>query len=161
MATAWTPIQWQSLSSAAPNITFSSIPGTYRDLRVVATTTGTSGTNVGIYVNGVSTGSAYTRVDMRGYGSSSYGSAAGPFNTIQLNYNTGQTAGEWSVVTFDLLDYSQTDKHKTFLIRGGHSGEVDAIAGRWASTAAITSVTIDSGSTFAIGSTFALYGIAG
>jgi hypothetical protein len=61
-----------------------------------------------------------------------------------------------------IMDYSATDKHKTLLSRKNTSSVVvNAQAGRWANTAAITSIvcTVDSGATFSSGSTFSLYGV--
>jgi hypothetical protein len=58
------------------------------------------------------------------------------------------------------MDYSVTDKQKTVLSRTNSSFGTDITAGRWASTSAITSVTVyPSSGDFEIGSTFALYGI--
>jgi hypothetical protein len=59
-----------------------------------------------------------------------------------------------------IMDYSATDKHKSALTRTTHTSQsvVEALASRWANTAAITSLAV-SGGTFNVGSTFALYGI--
>jgi hypothetical protein len=69
-----------------------------------------------------------------------------------------------SVTIIDIMDYSQTDKHKSVIARGNTPGwGTRMIAGRWASTAAITSIVIktEAGLTFSIGDSFSLYGIAG
>ena len=73
-------------------------------------------------------------------------------------YNTLATSDQ-DIATASFMDYSATDKHKTVLIRANHPGETVACAGRWANTAAITSITINTASTFVIGSVFSLYGI--
>ena len=60
------------------------------------------------------------------------------------------------------MDYSATDKHKTVITRASSAGYyIGMSAGRWANTNAITSVSavMESGRTWSIGSTFALYGI--
>jgi hypothetical protein len=59
------------------------------------------------------------------------------------------------------MDYSATDKHKTVLVRSNAASTgVEAIAQRWASTAAITSILVfPSTGSWAAGGTFSLYGI--
>jgi hypothetical protein len=65
--------------------------------------------------------------------------------------------------TIHFFDYARTDKHKTILARADVSSlATEATASRWAQTAAITSIamTLNPGtSSFATGSTFALYGV--
>lgn len=163
MATALTPIAWQSLASASASVTFSSIPGTYRDLRLVVTYT--TSVNGGFYtrLNGDSAAN-YSQVSMTGNGStasstSSSGSTAF-YDALQLT-NSSTSIG---MAFFDYLDYSATDKHKTILIRAGNNGTpgpgTEASTARWASTAAITSMVLTApGATFSIGTTFALYGV--
>jgi hypothetical protein len=60
------------------------------------------------------------------------------------------------------MDYSATDKHKTVLSRANNAANgVTAIAGRWASTSAITSIVLTfQSSSLATGSTVALYGVS-
>jgi hypothetical protein len=67
------------------------------------------------------------------------------------------TAGNYGVNLYDIFDYTQSDKHKSVLLRANHGAELDVIAARWASTAAITSITINSA--FSAGSSFELFGI--
>ena len=62
------------------------------------------------------------------------------------------------------MDYSTTDKHKTMIVRNNVPGTgVEAQGVRWASTAAINSVTVitSSGAGFATGTVISLFGIAG
>jgi hypothetical protein len=62
----------------------------------------------------------------------------------------------------NIMDYSATDKHKTYIFRDNiASSLVVAQVGRWANTTAISTVAlISSSSTFVVGTTVALYGIA-
>jgi len=159
MADAMVPLATTTLSTTASTVLFGIFPSTYRDLRIVVSFAATTDGNLGIYVNG-DTASNYSQVNMRGYATSSIASSTSTGGAINSNYNTGSGTG-WVTNTFDLLDYSQTNKHKTILIRANHAGEIDAIVGRWASTSAITSIVLTSGNTFAVGSTFSLYGIVG
>jgi hypothetical protein len=139
-----------TLSSAQAEVTFSSIPATYRDLVVVAN--GESPTNGSLLVrfNG-DTGSNYPTVYM-------YQDSSGTYN-IGYFYSGG-TQGQFACV-LNVMDYAQTDKHKTTLARLAKNGsEVEASGIRWANTDAITSVTIrTSSNNFSTGCTFALYGI--
>jgi hypothetical protein len=75
------------------------------------------------------------------------------------NYYVSTT--NFETLIFNVIDYSATDKHKVTLSRfNQHDQSVNMIAGRWANTAAINTVTIDQLVTsFASGSTFSLYGV--
>lgn len=159
MGAALVPLQNLTLSSTAATVTFASIPATYRDLRVVVNAATSAEGNIFIQVNN-DTGSNYTYVVMRASGGGAQGST-GTSTRIQSNYSTGLQTSSRAVNTYDIMDYAQTDKHKTILVRANHADEVDAIAGRWASTSAITSVklTANDSTTFTAGSTFALYGV--
>jgi hypothetical protein len=166
MAQAMTLISSQVLGSSAASVTFSSIPGTYRDLRLVFSATLVSGANASEYIrfNGDSS-SSYSSVDMAGNGSTA---ASGSSSTTQIysSYvysDVGATSAP-NIVTVDVMDYNATDKHKTVLVRANQAAyATTALAGRWANTAAVTSVvlSVSSGGSFATGGTFYLYGIVG
>jgi len=168
MAQAHILISSQVLASPTASVTFSSIPSTYRDLRVVivgqmgsaATAQGTS-----LRINADS-GTNYNRVYMAGLGSSTSSSVAASLNA----YFTEEWSNtEWVQYQLDFLDYATIDRHKSFLVRNGAAGNAaSAQCGRWASTAAITSLTFYGSDAFAgvadswiAGSTFYLYGIVG
>lgn len=160
MGAALVPLQNLTITGAAATVTFASIPATYRDLRIVVNAATLTEGNIFIQVNN-DTGSNYSQVNMRGFSSTSYASSSGTSTRIQSNYSTGLQTTSRAINTYDILDYAQTDKHKTILIRANHADELDAIAGRWASTSAINSVklTANDATTFTAGSTFALYGV--
>lgn len=153
-----------TLTSAASSVTFASIPATYRDLILVADAIGTTTNNggyVGFRLNSDS-GNNYTRVYMVGNGSSAISaadSATNYFNGFAFAGSSGSRSNE----ILQIMDYAQTDKHKTLLERNSVASLYSvANAGRWASTSAVTSIQLTAFiNTFAIGSTFALYGIAG
>jgi hypothetical protein len=153
-----------TLSSSATSVTFSSIPGNYRDLILVYTAvTDANNRDIRVRCNGVSTQS-YPTVIMVGNGSSSFGEARTTDTGFVFHYfaDSSANANQVPVIT-QFMDYSATDKHKTVLARANNSGVgVNGTAGRFTSTNAITSVSIhaDSG-TLASGFTAALYGIAG
>lgn len=159
----YTPLANVTLGSSAASVTFSSISGSYRDLVFVfnGSKTTSGAISVGLQFNS-DTGSNYSNVFMYGDGSSVQTGAS----TSTMIF-TGRVAGVNNIgdgVT-SIMDYSATDKHKSVISRGNAVTDniTIAYAGRWANTAAITSIKaiIENGSgSFAVGSTFALYGIA-
>jgi len=161
MASALTPIAWQSLSSATATVTFSSIPGTYRDLRVVIQGLGPAGGAQAILRFNGDTASNYSQVDAVGTGSVT-GSNTNSGTSILHTIAASENSTNYSLYTADVLDYSATDKHKTLLSRWGRADTaVEMDAARWASTAAVTSVSFTIyGATWSAGSIFALYGVS-
>ena len=158
-----TAIATITLQQASSEVVFSGIPATYRDLILVGNvgTTATAFANGELQFNG-DTGGNYSRVQAIGTN----------VNTAVSFGTSGETAIKAIIFSddlvkgtniFQIMDYSATDKHKTVLLRSSimPSGEdrVMMSAGRWASTAAITSLKVfPSGASFSIGSTFSLYG---
>jgi hypothetical protein len=153
-----------TLSSQATGVTFASIGQGYRDLILVMdlALAGVNGV-VGMTINGDG-GNNYSRVYMTGDGNAT---GSGVNNSISYMVIDGTTTqlgiGNRSNAVVQFMDYSATDKHKTVLSRSNTPAiTVDAHAGRWASTSAITTFYVfnNFGNGFAAGSTFALYGIA-
>lgn len=164
MPSAWTPLANLTLGSTAASVTFSSISGSYRDLRLVMEA-GISSGSAGYWRVNNDSSSTYVFIGIEGNGSSPSGIVGG--NT--LGY-WNQSAALWNyggnprtIITMDFLDYSVTDKHKPMLSRAGALGkQTDVFHHRWPSTSAITSIQLVAGGsdTWVAGSTFALYGIA-
>ena len=148
----------ETLSGSDASVTFSSIPATYRDLIVVANIDASAFSDFRVRVNG-DTGSNYPSVRMQGSGSTA-ASATFDLTFFRFNGNSDMDTDFSFVSIIQVMDYSATDKHKTFLVRSNSSSGVDAHAGRWANTDAVTSLEVfPSTGTFEIGSTFSLYGI--
>lgn len=151
----YTPLATVTLASATSSVTFSNIPATYRDLILVGAFTGSSASSlVQLTFNGDSNNRS--RVAMSG---GTGGASSGTATNLAFNAVYGSNLSD---AIAQIMDYSATDKHKTVLVRVGNVGnsEVGANAGRWASTAAITSVRVaPNDGTFSSGSTFNLYGI--
>ena len=159
MATpAWELIDSNTLSSSASSVTFSAIPQGYRDLVLIVDLDGIAMDALGIRFNG-DTGSNYTDVKMRGNGSTTQ-SATQTDSYIEIGINTAGESGKRLYVT-NIMDYSATDKHKSVLSRGNSSGNVVALAGRWANTSAITSLSVIEAFSagFTAGDTFYLWGL--
>ena len=145
-----------TLSSATSSVTFGSIPATFKDLVVIVSGTQAAISASIIAFNGNTTASNYSRVWMLGDGS---GTASNASSADRLIFNLGSTQ---SSAIVQIMDYSATDKHKTYLSRSNAPGNyLYALAGRFANTSAITSVSFTGDpSSFVAGTTFSLYGIA-
>jgi hypothetical protein len=154
-------------AGGSADITFSSIPQTYTHLQIrcmgKSSYSGTGTVNYGIRFNSDSA-SNYSSHNLYGDGSSA-AAQAGP------NYN-GQawwapTSGEngWAVAIMDILDYTNTNKSKTYRCLTGFdnngSGRISLSSTNWTSNSAITSITLMSEPLWTQHSTFCLYGIKG
>jgi hypothetical protein len=157
---AYTPLANITLSSSVGGINFGNFSsGGYRDLVLIGSNIGlNTSQQILVWLN-LDSGSNYNRVQMQGNGSSANSVAASNTNLSILTTANFTSGGQFKV---DILDILATDKHKTFLTRYDNAGvETVASAIRWANTAAVTDVTITAiGTTFTVGSTFALYGVS-
>jgi hypothetical protein len=162
----YTALATVTLGSSASSVTFSSIPATYRDLILIVNGSPSDNSYPGVTsrLNG-DTGANYSRVRMGGDGTGSGGSTSltGATN-LELNsyFGLGSSTSSRMALIAQLMDYSATDKHKTVLTRSGTNTDgVEALAGRWANTAAVTTwLVYTTSAAFGAGTTFALYGIA-
>jgi len=159
------------------SITFSSIPGTYKQLQIRGIAKGLNGTNnasLGIQVNGASGSNQSPFHQLYGDGStaSAVGGAASDGYTASL---TGPISASnqttFGAFVIDILDYQNTNKLKTIRSFAGADFNGSGFVSIRSTvnkdiTAAITSLTIityNSGGAqgFAQYSSFALYGIKG
>lgn len=156
----YSTIATTTVSSAANTVTLSSIPSTYTDLILIVAGTTSAGTthSVTIRVNG-DTGNNYsvTLLDGNGSATASYRES----NQSNLNLGIFATPNQSNSI-FHFQNYANTTTHKTVLGRGNNpNGYVRLGVGVWRNTAAINSVSIFNGATtFAVGTTMTLYGIA-
>jgi len=160
MPSAITPLANITLGSAAASVTFSSIVATYRDLLLISKVGNTTNNDIRISFNGDNAGSSYSMDYSASDGSSTFAGGDGsyPYVRISLAYPYNDNATGLSI---NVMDYAQTDKHKSGLLRIGGTRGVQMEAFRWASTAAITSMLIQGSSgNLTSGSTFALYGVS-
>lgn len=151
-----------TLGSDTATVTFSSISQSYQDLYLVVVGKASSGFNQGIRFNS-DTGANYSHLRLTGEnGTLASVTAAGVTRGLisYLSFNNSTVGAAF----IHILDYARTDKHKTTLsdAHSGSSTQIALICNRWASTSAITTVTLvnDSG-TYRAGTTFALYGVRG
>lgn len=167
MASTYTLISSNVLSSSAASVTFSSIPSTYTDLVLKVSARGTgNGNNIGLRFNGVSTGQ-YSRIYLMGDGataSSSIGSSETSAD-MRAGYNPASaTASTFSNAEIYIPSYqaSQNKPLGSFNANenNGTTAQIAANANLWSNTASITSLEILIGTgSFVSGSSFYLYGI--
>ena len=159
------PLATTTLSTGAANIDFTSISGSYTDLKIVWLAQNANSEFPSLRING-DTGTNYSRTVLYGNGAS----AASSRQTSQTQINMGAdvaipTSGNtFCMIMIDIFSYAGST-NKTVLFnytndRNG-SGEVNRGVGLWRSTSAITSISLKSrdGTNFAIGTTATLYGI--
>lgn len=151
--------------SAVSNIEFTSIPQTYTHLQIRGIAKSTATDDTFMQVNS-DTGTNYSWHMLRGSGgaASSYGTSS--VNKMWTGYGM-DTASIFRSSIIDILDYTNTDKYKTFRSYSGcdtntSTGWVEFVSGNWRSTSAITSIKLfpNSGN-YGQYSSFALYGIKG
>jgi len=156
-------------SGGLASISFVGIPAGYKHLQlrgILRTNDSGSWNNQQMLFNS-DTGSNYKSHYLFADGSSATaGAVAGStsFNDFMRAASNSLTAGIFGAAVIDILDYSTTNKYKTFrAVQGGDSngaGMVGLVSGVWMSTSAITSITINpSGGTAIQYSSFALYGV--
>lgn len=163
----WQLIESQSLQASAASVTFSSIPQTYKSLmllwsaRSARTVVNTDDMVVGF--NGVNT-------NLSGRYLWGTGSAAASGTDTQVlvgEYPTSTaTALTFANCCICIPNYASTTINKAFSAdtvgeNNGTLAYTTLAAGLWSSTAAITSITLKTGSASSMdfGSTFQLYGL--
>lgn len=156
----YSTIATQTLGSASQSLTFSSIPSTYTDLRLVIRSS-MGGEIVAARFNSDS-GSNYSCTNMYGTGSSLAQNRRSAFTEARLgieNFNTNSSG----IVIVDFMNYANTSMFKTYISKSDYpSQETNIRTGLWKSTAAINTILISSFNAswpYAAGSTFTLYGI--
>lgn len=173
MPSTYEPIATQTLSSAASSVTFSSISGSYTDLVIILSVQSTSAANTDSrywlrFNNDSATN--YSTTYLLGNGTSA--SSTRDTNRSQVdNLTTISTTPEFTLATYNVLNYSNATTYKTALQRAGQLNNNTGVGGTgsfmgtavslWRSTAAINRVDIVCAvnGQFAIGSSFTIYGI--
>ena len=160
MAITYEPISTQTLGSAAADVTFSSISGSYTDLVLICNAAGSTLINTRMRFNS-DTGSNYSYTILAGDGSSASSFRSSNSTYAQLNYYSYLETTQNVNHVVQIMNYSNATTYKTYMCRGNNATNgVDAVVGLWRSTSAITTVTLSTNiGTFSTGSTFSLYGI--
>ena len=153
-------------SGGVASITFSGIPQTFKHLQIRGTTPFQSAVN-GVFAraNGDS-GTNYTFHQVYGTGTTAGSNSSTGDTWVSISVSSGATNFNAVSVT-DILDYSSSNKYKTFRTLTGQDtnggGTISLRSGLWLNTAAITSITIlfDNSQNLPQYTSFALYGIQG
>ena len=160
--------------TSVADVTFTNIPSTYSHLqiRILAKSTRTTAETdyMNVTVNS-DTGANYTYHYLQGDGSSATAGAATSLNQMYSSYigsDGASNASIFGVNIIDILDYSSTNKNKTFRFLGGMDnngtgGKVAMMSGMWMnSSTAISSIKFaPSTGSFKQYSQFALYAVKG
>jgi len=151
-------------TGSSGTITFSSIPATYTHLQIRCLMKNTSNsTNLYVTFNGDST-SNYSAHYLYTDGQTRSSAALNGAYMFLGRYASSTAASVYGANVIDILDYANTNKYKTARGLGGYDtnggGEILFSSGNWRSTAAITSITLNTDATnWTTATTFALYGI--
>jgi hypothetical protein len=160
------------LSANTSSVTFSTISGTYTHLQLRfqcrSTSGGTGQDGIRIRFNGDS-GSNYSWHYLGGDSNIAYAGQGQSQTYVYagVGVNNGWGGGRFGTTICDILDYTNTNKHKTTRsLSGGDNnanGEIYVFSSNWRNTNAITDIElrIISGASFMTNSSFALYGIKG
>ena len=165
MPNTYVALKTETVAVATSSVTFSSIPTDYTDLVLVvngAVTSGTANWVLQVGNGSVDTGSNYSETDLWGTGSAAQSARGSNQTSILLNsYGYLDTVFRANAICH-IMNYSNTTTNKTILARANNSDNgVHAGVGLWRSTVAINTIKIAaSASTFVVGTTFSLYGIA-
>jgi hypothetical protein len=166
MATTYTLIKGETLASAAASYTFTAIPSTYTDLKLVFSTRidyATVDASLGLRPNGSSANDSSTWMIGNGSAASSSRST--------IDYNAGRNSGASATAnTFGsnevYIPNYNSSSFKPMSIFGAAETNASAVEIRinallWSNTAGITSFEIntDGLGNFVVGSSFYLYGI--
>jgi hypothetical protein len=160
MPATYEPIATTTLGSAATDITFSSIPATYTDVRVVLTGTSPGAVTCTLRFNSDSS-ALYSNTTLRGNGTTASSGSSTGGTGISINA-AGFSSTNPSFITCDVFSYAGST-NKTCLITCSSdyngSGETERRVGLYRSTSAITTITFNNTSDFSAGTTATLFGI--
>lgn len=164
MPATYEPLATTTLSSAASSITFSGIPSTYTDLKLVFVgTTTLNGETMYYRFNGDS-GTNYSITQLYGTGTSVATRSLTSATQLSTTYGYSLHDVTPQYIFIEILSYSGSRNKVTI---GAHAGDnngaggVDVTSGLWRNTAVINSIFMfaSGGTTFKSGTTATLYGI--
>lgn len=154
------PLATTTLGSANSTITFSSIPSTYTDLRLVVTGNRVSGTAASTVQFNSDTATNYSSTYIEGNGSTA---TSGRTTSGTYIFNLGLlTSSNPCLAVIDIFSYAGSTYKSALMSSSADqngSGYVDRLVGLWRSTSAITTITLSQTNNFSIGTTATLYGI--
>lgn len=167
MPATFEPIATTTLSSAANSITFSSIPATYTDLRlVIVGRTDSSSDTLNLRFNNISAGDPYSQTHISGTGASASSGRLTDRDKLFLIRDDNFNSTTYGLVTVDIFDYRNTSVNKTCLIETSYdkngSGVVNRIVALMRMLTAINRIDVGflgAATNLGVGTTATLYGI--
>lgn len=155
-------------SGGEASFTFSSIPSTYTDLKVVISARdgrAVTGNWLGVKFNG--TTANYSSKWLEGNGSGAPGSFSGPtsYGYVGVENSSSSTANTFANMEFYIPNYASANYKSysadTVFENNATAATAELGAGLWSDNSAITSITLtpDSSGSFVQYSSFYLYGI--
>jgi hypothetical protein len=162
-------------SGGAADITFSSIPATYKHLQIrgiIRNNNSNVNDAEGLlvqYNSDTAANYSWHRLEGNGTSASSASGASASYMYTGYSPTSGSTASTFAAVVIDVLDYADTNKYKTQRSLNGMDTNVSTngyilfTSGSWRSTSAISSIKLytTTSRNFLQYSSFALYGIKG
>jgi hypothetical protein len=161
MPVTYEPIANANGTGSSSTIDFTSIPGTYTDLVIIARGRLSVGTDAMLQFNS-DTGSNYSSTILYGDGSVAGSYRESSTTRILADYYAPPNDTNNHIGIYHIMNYANTTTNKTVLCRSSNAAiGVDTVVGLWRSTAAITSVQVKNtgNRNWNTESTFALYGI--
>jgi hypothetical protein len=162
----YTPLYTTTLGSAQSSYTFSSISGSYTDLRLIMnikTSDAGAVSDLKINVNGDTSSGFYSSTRIYGSGSATASDRSSNQNSWNQNGVNCTDSTPFGNMLCDFQNYSNSTTYKTMLMRSTPASNYTmAVVCLWRNTNAITSITLTpaSGGNINSGSTLTLYGIA-
>lgn len=166
MPATYEPIATVTLGTSAANFSFTSIPSTYTDLRLVIVPTKPSGTLAPRVRFNSDAGFNYSFINIWGDGATVYSNTSNRSSyadSIYLHYDGYPVGSNVGFGTMDIFSYADSTFKTVFceqLSDRNGSGSIAKYVNLWRNTSAITSILVfeDFGS-FGAGTTATLYGI--
>jgi hypothetical protein len=158
MPATYEKIATTTLGSAASDITFSTIPGTYTDLKIILTGTTSAAQQIYLQFN-ADTATNYSSTLLAGNGTTAFSGRQSTSSFIRTADATTTSTTIPTFYSFDIFSYAGST-NKTALVSVNGSGYVYLSVGLWRSTSAITSIKVyPAAGTFSAGTIATLYGI--
>jgi len=160
-----------SSSTGVLSMTFSNLPQTYADLKVVIISASGSwdGANPCIRINGASTTGVYSRTGIEKYATTNLPNAALIRLTdtaFEAGNNVGSQGLGGQILTYEIMNYANTSYYKPVILHNA-AGEIPTASNRgttyfvgtYRSTSAVTSINVVSFSNTTYQSRVVIYGI--
>lgn len=149
------------LTTTTANVTFSSIPSTYRDLVLVITGgMATGGNSVWFRFNN-NTNAQYNRIYFQGNGSGLDTGTLWDSTSLYVSNIDAFDATNRNTIIFEFMDYAQSKRKGGYIRINRPGSHTTYTAFEYSNTHVVNSILCDTDGDYAAGTTFYLYGIAG